>query len=164
MQHSKAVSAIHCGQVYCKVVHLSISAKTNGVAVEPLICFLSGCALVELLTARILIFWPDFSLLLSLWKGIRDGPTAPVKRGPSQAARCASTGDQQAAAILLGYLYLPPVAQQGGLVDPRLRASNEHIPIVRVPRAGGRPGHPAPPLTALSTGSYNPFTFFPPTR
>jgi hypothetical protein len=25
-----------------------------------------------------------------------------------------------------------------GLVDPRLRASNEHILIVRVPRAGGR--------------------------
>jgi len=28
------------------------------------------------------------------------------------------------------------------MVDPRLRASNEHIPIVRVPRAGGRPGCP----------------------
>ena len=37
----------------------------------------------------------------------------------------------------------PPVSQQGGLVDPRLRASNEHIPIVRVPRAGGQPGYPA---------------------
>ncbi len=33
---------------------------------------------------------------------------------------------------------------KGGLVDPRLRASNEHIPIVRVPRAGGRPGYPTP--------------------
>ena len=29
---------------------------------------------------------------------------------------------------------------KGNLVDPRLRASNEHILIVRVPRAGGRPG------------------------
>jgi len=29
--------------------------------------------------------------------------------------------------------------EEGGLVDPRLRASNEHILIVRVPRAGGRP-------------------------
>jgi len=29
---------------------------------------------------------------------------------------------------------------KGSLVDPRLRASNEHILIVRVPRAGGRPG------------------------
>jgi len=27
---------------------------------------------------------------------------------------------------------------RGGLVDPQVRASNEHIPIVRVPRAGGR--------------------------
>jgi hypothetical protein len=26
---------------------------------------------------------------------------------------------------------------KGSLVDPRVRASNEHIPIVRVPRAGG---------------------------
>ena len=33
---------------------------------------------------------------------------------------------------------------KGSLVDPRLRASNEHIPIVRVPRAGGRPGYPIP--------------------
>ena len=32
--------------------------------------------------------------------------------------------------------------QKGSLVDPRMRASNEHIPIVRVPRAGGRPGYP----------------------
>ena len=31
--------------------------------------------------------------------------------------------------------------QVGSLVDPRLRASNEHILIVRVPRAGGRPGY-----------------------
>ena len=30
------------------------------------------------------------------------------------------------------------LSSKGGLVDPRLRASNEHIPIVRVPRAGGR--------------------------
>ena len=31
---------------------------------------------------------------------------------------------------------------KGGLVDPLLRASNEHILIVRVPRAGGQPGYP----------------------
>ncbi len=31
---------------------------------------------------------------------------------------------------------------QGGLVDPQMRASNEHLPSVRVPRAGGRPGYP----------------------
>ena len=29
---------------------------------------------------------------------------------------------------------------KGSPIDPRLRASNEHILIVRVPRAGGRPG------------------------
>ena len=34
---------------------------------------------------------------------------------------------------------------KGSLVDPPLRASNEHIPIVRVPRAGGRPGYPSHP-------------------
>jgi len=33
---------------------------------------------------------------------------------------------------------------KGSLVDPRLRASNEHILIVRVPRAGRRPGCPIP--------------------
>ena len=33
---------------------------------------------------------------------------------------------------------------KSGLVDPRLRASNEHILIVRVPRAGGRLGYPRP--------------------
>ena len=32
---------------------------------------------------------------------------------------------------------------KGGLVDPLMRASNEHILIVRVPRAGGRPGCPS---------------------
>ena len=36
----------------------------------------------------------------------------------------------------------PTSLDEGGLVDPQLRASNEHILIVRVPRARGRPGHP----------------------
>jgi hypothetical protein len=40
----------------------------------------------------------------------------------------------------------PPFHIKGSLVDPRLRASNEHILIVRVPRAGGRPGYPISPL------------------
>jgi hypothetical protein len=31
---------------------------------------------------------------------------------------------------------------RGSQVDPQVRASNEHILIVRVPRAGGRPGRP----------------------
>jgi hypothetical protein len=38
---------------------------------------------------------------------------------------------------------------QGSLVDPRLRASNEHILIVRVPRAGGRPGYPITPTSSV---------------
>ncbi len=48
----------------------------------------------------------------------------------------------------MGVIDLPQRASQsrfsfeGSLVDPRLRASNEHIPIVRVPRAGRRPGSP----------------------
>ena len=37
---------------------------------------------------------------------------------------------------------LPYCIFKGSLIDPRLRASNEHIPIVRVPREGGRPGYP----------------------
>ena len=45
-------------------------------------------------------------------------------------------------------MMLPPNllvhSSKGGLVDPQLRASNEHIPIVRVPRARGRPGCPVP--------------------
>ena len=42
------------------------------------------------------------------------------------------------------YLFL-----KGSLVDPRLRASNEHLLSVRVPRAGGRPGYPSyPPCPA----------------
>jgi hypothetical protein len=36
----------------------------------------------------------------------------------------------------------PTSLHEGGLVDPQLRASNEHILIVRVPRARGRPGLP----------------------
>jgi hypothetical protein len=38
---------------------------------------------------------------------------------------------------------IPRFLFKGSLVDPRLRASNEHIPIVRVPRAGGRLGYPS---------------------
>jgi hypothetical protein len=40
---------------------------------------------------------------------------------------------------------IPHFIFKGGLVDPRLRASNEHILVVRVPRAGGRPGYPSHP-------------------
>ena len=64
----------------------------------------------------------------------------------------------------------PPLTFKGGLVDPRLRASNEHILIVRVPRAGGRPGYPSHPSQAArcaSTGivpaTPSPFSGVPPT-
>ena len=54
----------------------------------------------------------------------------------------------------------PISLQEGGLVDPQLRASNEHILIVRVPRARGRPGHPPhpPPLLNLRPSTDYPQT------
>jgi hypothetical protein len=39
-----------------------------------------------------------------------------------------------------------PSLLEGGLFGLPLRASNEHLPSVRVPRAGGRPGYPVSPL------------------
>src|SRR2546425_4386369 len=39
-----------------------------------------------------------------------------------------------------------PLLLGGGLVDPQMRASNEHLLSVRVPRAGGRLGRPLSPL------------------
>jgi hypothetical protein len=42
---------------------------------------------------------------------------------------------------------------EGSLVVPRLRASNEHILIVRVPRAEGRPGCPSHPSEAARCAS-----------
>ena len=53
---------------------------------------------------------------------------------------------------------------KGSLVDPRLRASNEHIPIVRVPRAGGRldyPSHPSETARCTSTGGQQATTSHP---
>jgi len=49
--------------------------------------------------------------------------------------------------------FFSDISLKGGLVDPRLRASNEHIPIVRVPRAGGRPSHPFHPSQATRCAS-----------
>ncbi len=43
---------------------------------------------------------------------------------------------------------------KGSLVDPRSRTSNEHIPIVRVPRAGGRPGYPSLPSKLACFSSF----------
>jgi len=115
--------------------------------------------------------FPSFAPL-SGWEGkvpnraqrgatVRSGASASKKNGlpapshHSEAARCACMGAQQTPAFSSWLCLSILASQHGGLVDPRLRASNEHIPIVRVPRAGGRPGHPAPLLTALSPSSYN---------
>jgi len=55
---------------------------------------------------------------------------------PSTVLSC---GPQTCKIILPSLLLLP---QGGGLVDPRMRASNEALLRARVPRAGGRPGRP----------------------
>ena len=47
----------------------------------------------------------------------------------------------------------PLLAFKGSLVDPQMRASNEHLPSVRVPRAGGRPGCPSHPSEAARCAS-----------
>ena len=49
-------------------------------------------------------------------------------------------------------LSIPHYMFKGSLVDPRLRASNEHILIVRVPRAGGRLGCPSYPSQGARSG------------
>ncbi len=54
---------------------------------------------------------------------------------PSEAARCASTVNHQTPSPLPNFIF------KGGMFDSRMRASNEHIAIVRLPRAGGRPGY-----------------------
>ena len=41
----------------------------------------------------------NLACLRYLWDGPDESPTARVQRGPSQAARCASTGDQQATLV-----------------------------------------------------------------
>jgi hypothetical protein len=47
---------------------------------------------------------------------------------------------------------IPYFTFKGSLVAPRVRASNEHILIVRVPQADGRPGHPHPFFSILQSG------------
>jgi len=52
--------------------------------------------------------------------------TWPLPPHPSEAARCASTEDHQAPSPSLRSRF--PTSLGGSLVDPRLRASNEHLP------------------------------------
>ena len=54
-------------------------------------------------------------------------------------------------------------SSKGGLVDPRMRASNVHLLSVRVPRAGGRPGYPSPPTRCASTENRQETLLFSPT-
>jgi hypothetical protein len=79
------------------------------------------------------------SLLVSLsreWHPF--GPTAAVEQA-------------QLHMLLPSGLYLPH--REGALVDPQMRASNEHLPSVRVPRAGGRPGCPPHPSDRAASAS-----------
>ena len=65
------------------------------------------------------------------------------------------------AILYCAHPFHPYLLLRGSLVDPRLRASNEHILIVRVPRAGGRPGCPPPLLNLRSPADYSLGTEFP---
>jgi hypothetical protein len=59
-----------------------------------------------------------------------------------QACSCTLPRMARMSPPLRAFFQFPQYLFKGSLVDPRLRASNEHILIVRVPRAGGRLGCP----------------------
>ena len=104
--------------------------------------------------------------------GAHVGLIAPVERGPSEGARSgrtrptwvsfpsfyhrASASRKDRLTTPFSSPSLPTSLHEGGLVDPQLRASNEHILIVRVPRARGRPGRPHLPLLANASSSSAP--------
>ena len=96
--------------------------------------------------------WAHLFFSLSLREWPRLPFTAHIGRARSHRARSASKK---------GTWPLPspspssPISfQEGDLVNPQLRASNEHILIVRVPRARGRPGHPPPLLNLRPSADY----------
>ena len=63
------------------------------------------------------------------------------------------------AALYCACPFNSPYMLKGSLVDPRLRASNEHVSIVRVPRAGGRLGchsHSSEAVRCASTEDHQP--------
>jgi hypothetical protein len=81
---------------------------------------------------------------------------------PGAPRRAVPQARPQRAVTLKGWGGMIPTARvfpiphfnfKGGLVDPRMRASNEHILLVRVPRAGGRPGYPSHPSEAARCAS-----------
>ena len=88
---------------------------------------------------------PGSVLDLALHALARLAFSARIGRALFHRARSASKKDSLAAAFPFFRAHLL-LSSQGSLVDPRVRASNEHIPIVRVPRAGGRPGCPSSSL------------------
>jgi len=59
-----------------------------------------------------------------------------------QACSCTLPRMARMSPPLRAFFQFPQYLFKGSLVDPLLRASNEHILIVRVPRAGGRLGCP----------------------
>ena len=82
--------------------------------------------------------------------------TVRIERGPSNSLYF-SLGEWPRLPFTARVIPIPHFTFKGSLVDPRLRASNEHIRIVRVPRAGGRPGYPSHPSEAArcaSTGDH----------
>ncbi len=97
---------------------------------------------------RAIYMFPPSLLVLSLGMGADGSSTARVQRGPSEAARCASTEDHQAPSPPLfceqeGHLAapysllpaLPFLSSEGGLFGLPLRASNEGLLRPRVARA-----------------------------
>jgi hypothetical protein len=67
----------------------------------------------------------------------------------STVSSCAFCEQEGHLAASFSGLSVFPLLLGGGLVDPQMRASNEHLLSVRVPRAGGRPGRPLFPPSSL---------------
>ncbi len=90
-------------------------------------------------------------------EGARSGSKESSSRPcipPSETARCTSTGNHQAPSPSL----LQPSTKRSGRGCPSLRASDEHILIVRVLRARRAPGHsplyPSETARCTSTGDH----------
>ena len=64
-----------------------------------------------------------------------------------------NTEDSNTAKALVSPACEATIVREGALVDPQMRASNEHLPSVRVPRAGGRPGCPHHPSDRAASAS-----------
>jgi hypothetical protein len=87
-----------------------------------------------------------FRLLIPLVKGVAEAALYCAHRATTASSWGLCEQEGHLATLPHPYKFACSLLK-GSLVDPRLRASNEHILIVRVPRAGGRPGYP-PPFSA----------------